>query len=205
MRIAFLFFLLTGFCALAQRDSIALSYLRAAKTLTLEKKNLEAHQKFKKLFSLKKVIPNEAAYWYAVNLLELKKNGQSKAAFKKYLKLTGDTGEYYSPARQYLSVLDCQETGYKEVIITCEICYGDTILVECSNCKGKGIEVCPVCRGNGVVSTQGPLGRTFHTCQRCNGEKVVTCSVCKGDRKVRDLCKSCGGTGKLKVKRKCED
>jgi hypothetical protein len=179
--------------------------LNSAKTLIQEKKNQEAHQKFKKLFSLKKVIPNEAAYWYALNLYELRKNGLSKTAFKKYLKLTGDTGTYYSSTKNYMALLDCQETGYKEVIITCEICYGDTILVECTNCKGKGIEVCPVCRGNGVVSTQGPMGRTFHTCQRCNGDKVVTCSVCKGDRKVRDLCKSCGGSGKLKIKRKCED
>ncbi|MCU0428520.1 MAG: hypothetical protein MUF42_00985 [Cytophagaceae bacterium] len=189
----------------AQRDSLVMNTLGSARTLMESGKHQEAHQQFRMLFSMKKIIPNEAAYWYGVNLFHLTKNAASKAAFKKYLKISGDTGLHFIKTQEYLAKLDCKETGYKEVVITCEICYGDTILVECHHCKGKGLEVCPVCKGNGVVSSQGAMGRTFHTCSRCQGEKVLSCSVCKGQKKVRDICQSCNGTGRLKVKRKCED
>lgn len=206
MRFIFaLYIILISFNAFSQRDSITMAQLQEARLLLNQEKYLEAQPIFKKILSAKKIIPNEVAYFYAINLYGLKKYGQSRSAFRKYTKITADTGQYKEETKKYLEKLDCQETGYKEVLITCEICYGDTILVDCHHCKGQGVEVCPTCRGNGVVSTQSSMGRTFHTCNRCNGEKIATCSVCKGKKKVRDVCKSCGGSGKLKVKRRCEE
>lgn len=205
MRILFLCLILISASLLAQRDSAMTARLSQARLLIDQEKFQEAQPILKSILSQKKIIPNEVAYFYAVNLYGLKKYGQSRTAFRKYVKITADTGQFREKAQEYLVKLDCQETGYKEVTITCEICYGDTVLVDCNHCKGQGVEVCPICRGNGVVSTQSTMGRTFHTCARCNGEKIVACSVCKGKKKIRDVCNSCGGTGKLKVKRRCDD
>ena len=73
---------------------------------------------------------------------------------------------------------------------------------ECEVCHGSGAapgthpETCPQCKGAGQVQfTQNtPFGRMVNmkTCDRCNGEGKI----------VHSPCKSCGGKGKKRAKRK---
>ncbi|KAL6962774.1 hypothetical protein U1Q18_037733, partial [Sarracenia purpurea var. burkii] len=72
----------------------------------------------------------------------------------------------------------------------------------CDNCSGTGakssscIKLCSECRGRGgVIKTQKtPFGIM---------SQVSTCSRCGGDGKIiTDYCRICGGTGKVKSKRR---
>jgi len=75
---------------------------------------------------------------------------------------------------------------------------------KCSTCKGSGAaegsnpETCPQCNGSGQVQfTQNtPFGRMVNvkTCERCNGEGKI----------IHNPCKTCGGKGTTKVKRKID-
>lgn len=73
---------------------------------------------------------------------------------------------------------------------TCESCHGS------GAAAGTHPETCPTCKGTGQVQfTQNtPFGRMINAkvCDRCNGEGTI----------VHTPCKTCGGKGKKRVKRK---
>lgn len=187
------------------KDTLARYYLRIAKEKIDENKLNEANDVFKKIFSLKTPVPDELAYHYGYTLLKLKKYSQCRTAFNKYLKLQGNEGPLSRQAMDGLIEADCQETGYRDAYIACDVCFGDSTLeINCRQCKGKGVEICPVCKGSGVATTSTNFGSNYHTCHRCNGEKIVKCTVCKGKLKETIICYSCNGKGRKKIRRKCE-
>ncbi len=199
----FFFAAYTNISAQVAKDSLVSVYFNAAKTKIVEEKYDDANSYFKKIFALKSPVPDELAYYYGYNLLKLKKYVQSREAILKYIKLKGEKGTLYTEALSALDELDCAETGYKEVEVECDLCHGDTLIIECSRCRGIGKEVCPICGGTGVAVSAGNFGTNYHTCHRCNGNKIVTCSVCDGLGKVMEICRKCRGKGKVKEKKKC--
>jgi hypothetical protein len=62
----------------------------------------------------------------------------------------------------------------------------------CPTCGEKGVEVCPDCKGRGMLGGGG-----IRRCQRCKGEGELPCPTCKGvggtTRAVR--CPRCRGRG----------
>jgi hypothetical protein len=194
----------TSFGQLVPKDSLAKNYLAIAKKKMAEKKYAEANDIFKKIFSFRSAMPDELAYYYGYNLLNLNKYTQSRAALNKYLVLQGDNGPLSQKAKEALLEIDCKETGYHDVTIECDVCYGDsTTEIACRNCKGRGTEICPLCKGNAVVMTPTNFGINYHTCHRCAGEKIVKCTVCKGTLKEKIICYNCNGRGRKKIRRKC--
>lgn len=186
------------------KDTLAAHYLKTAKAKMEESKYSEANDLFKKIFALKTPVPDELAYYYGYTLLHLKKYSQSRTALTKYLELQGDKGPLSRKAREALEETDCMETGYKDDFIVCDVCYGDSTLeINCRHCKGKGVELCPICKGSGVATTSTNFGNSYHTCTRCAGEKIVRCTVCKGALKEKIICYNCNGKGRKKIRRKC--
>ena len=186
------------------KDSLLNQYLKTAKTKVEEKKFTEANEIFKKITALKIPVPDELAYFYGYTLLNLKKYAQGKSALTKYIELVGTNGPLSQKAIEAIETIDCQETGYKNISIECDICYGDSTLeIACRHCKGKGIEVCPLCKGTGVATTNTNFGTSYHSCQRCAGEKIIWCSVCKKTLKEKIICYNCNGKGRKKIKKKC--
>ncbi|HVD99733.1 MAG TPA: hypothetical protein VNB90_16100 [Cytophagaceae bacterium] len=193
-------------CAQTPQDTLINYYLKVAKKNVEEKKYNEANDVFKKIFALKTPVPDELAYYYGVTLLNLKKYSQSKHALNKYLELQGTQAPLSAKALEALEEVDCKETGYHDEYIECDLCYGDSTLdVNCRQCKGKGIEICPVCKGSGVATSSTSFGSSYHTCQRCAGEKIVKCTSCKGKLKEKIVCYNCNGKGRKKIRRKCEE
>jgi DnaJ-class molecular chaperone len=200
------YWLATGHVAQAQspRDTLANHYLEIAKGKVEEKKYAEAQEIFKKIFSLKATVPDELAYFYGVTLLNLKKYSQSRTALNKYLDLQGKDGPLSHKAEEALIRVDCEETGYRDAYMVCDVCYGDSIQeITCRICKGKGIEMCPTCKGSGVSTSTNSFGTSYHTCNRCAGEKIIRCTTCKGERKEKIVCYNCHGKGHLRIRRKC--
>ncbi len=186
------------------KDTLTNYYLEVAKGKVEEKKFTEANDIFKKIFALKNPVPDELAYFYGYTLLNLKKYSQSRTALNKYLELQGQEGPLSHKAREALEEADCQETGYKDGSIECDVCFGDSTLeINCRQCKSKGIEVCPLCKGSGVTTSSNNFGNSYHTCQRCAGEKIVRCTLCKGNLKEKVICYNCNGKGRKKIRRKC--
>ena len=68
----------------------------------------------------------------------------------------------------------------------------------CAACKGTGgaagtkDTVCPVCKGKGQVSTTSGFFSIARTCGECGGRGRV----------IKDPCKKCNGSGKLRVSKK---
>ena len=186
------------------KDTLVNHYLGIAKQKIEEKKFTEANDIFKKIFALKAPVPDELAYYYGYTLLNLNKYTQSRSALNKYLELQGTNGPLSQKAQEALTRADCKETGYHDVYMQCDVCYGDsTTEIACRQCKGKGIEICPLCKGNGVVMSATNFGTSYHTCHRCAGEKIIKCTVCKGTLKEKIICYNCNGKGRKKIRRKC--
>ncbi len=186
------------------KDTLVRYYLEIAKKKADEKKFSEANEVFKKIFALKTPVPDELAYYYGYTLLNLNKYTQSRSALNKYLTLQGENAPLSNLAHQAIEKADCQETGYHDVYIECDICFGDsTVEIVCRHCKGKGIEICPLCKGSGVATSSNSFGNSYHTCHRCAGEKIIKCTVCKGKQKEKIICYNCNGKGRKKIRRKC--
>ncbi len=175
------------------KDTLTRYYLKIAKGKIDEKRFSEANDLFKKIFALKTTVPDELAYHYGYTLLNLKKFTQGKNAIYKYLDLQGDTGAYSQKAYAALEEADCLETGYKDIFMECDVCYGDSTLDI----------TCRLCKGTGVATTSSNFGNSYHTCHRCNGEKIVKCTVCKGHLKEKIICYNCNGRGRKKIRKKC--
>jgi len=64
---------------------------------------------------------------------------------------------------------------------------GNRELVDCTYCRGSGLENCRTCKGVDIE------------CVTCNGKGVNTCMTCRGAGTIRDLaiCNSCNGNGTL--------
>ncbi len=56
---------------------------------------------------------------------------------------------------------------------------------KCSNCGGKGKQVCPVCNGKHDFSKDdGAKKGGWEPCACCGGSGVITCPKCQGSGKV---------------------
>ena len=204
MVIVVLFFCTPTVAAQNPSDTLVFFFVTQGKKQLEDKKYKEALESFKRVFALKSAVPDEVAYYYGYALLHLSNFSQSKAALKKYIELQGRNGLLYDKTLEALEEADCKETGFKDAFILCDICFGDsTITIGCRTCKEKGYEVCPLCKGNGVVLSASSFGNTYRTCHRCAGEKIIKCTTCKSSLKETLMCYSCSGKGRKKIRKKC--
>lgn len=164
-----------------------------------------AHLQFKALFKLQSTIPDEAAYYYAMNQLHRKNYKQSINGFEKYIRLKADKGLYSDSALFYISKVQCMEKGYIEEKEICTLCKGEGHgKVKCQKCKGIGKEYCSVCSGSGVLISKSSIGDNYQQCYKCQGTGITLCSVCQGTTFSEGDCPQCKGNGFVLIKKECK-
>ncbi len=177
----------------------------------------EADVIFRKILSLKVIIPDEFCYYYGETLMELKNYRLSQSFLEKYLELTDNKGEFVGETNESLAYVkgkideidecaECDDEGFLVSMQDCHICGGDGKReVPCSRCKGRGEEVCPTCLGEGIEVLRTSFGRRYITCTTCHEVGHITCQKCRGSKLEYRLCDACKGIGKLEVKKRIID
>jgi hypothetical protein len=174
----------------------------------------EANLSFRKMLTLKTVLPSEMCYYFAETLYKINQFHNSKNFINKYLNLTGTTGPYY---KEVLALDDLVEEKFKEIedcnlcdekgyaFKDCSKCYGIGHTSEtCNYCKGKGMTVCLACSGNGVKITENVFKeKEYKACHVCESRGYVTCTVCNGTKIQNLSCNTCKGSGTLATNTIC--
>ncbi len=167
----------------------------------------EANVDFREILKLKTVLPTDLSYLFAETLYMIHQYHNSKNFLDKYLRLAGATGKYYPQAVDLKSYLDdafeeilscnhCDNRGYR--LVACDTCHETGVLTdECYYCKGVGINMCPVCKGNGVTTSLNAFNEIqYQTCYNCSGKGRVDCKICLGTKVTTETCPECHGTHK---------
>ena len=162
--------------ASAQSDSTMVNRLmKEAKSNMVRGNYSEADIIFRKILSLKVIIPDEFCYYYGETLFKLKNYRLSESFFEKYLELTENHGQFASQTQESIADIkrklseineceECDEDGFLVYMQDCHICGADGKVEQaCSRCKGRGEEVCPTCLGEGIEVLRTVLGEgTFN-------------------------------------------
>ena len=167
----------------------------------------EANLTFRRILKMDTVLPDELSYLFAETLYMVHQYHNSRSFLDRYLRLAGSTGRYYPQAIDLKHYLDdeyelilvckkCDSRGYK--LIPCDVCHGHGKTAnKCFYCKGVGINLCEVCKGNGVITTLNAFSEPqYHTCTNCEGKGQTSCKVCFGEKIIYESCSACHGTHK---------
>eukprot|EP01024_Parvocaulis_polyphysoides_P042107 TRINITY_DN3858_c1_g2_i1.p1 TRINITY_DN3858_c1_g2~~TRINITY_DN3858_c1_g2_i1.p1 ORF type:complete len:421 (-),score=95.53 TRINITY_DN3858_c1_g2_i1:282-1544(-) len=91
---------------------------------------------------------------------------------------------------------------FMEAVFGCKKEIETSRLVTCDTCSGSGIKegtqkTCPTCKGQGRLAQRmsTPLGEL---------QQITTCPTCKGAGTISDPCRTCGGDGRVRSKKKVE-
>ena len=190
------------------QDSTVNALTAKAIVLCQDKKYADSEKTFKQLFRIKgAVLPDDAAYYYAVSSFYLKKYEQSRRAFDRFETLAQASDSLKKESIEFRYDMDCYEKGYFEYPEVCMHCDGEGHLDEpCATCKGNGRQYCPVCSGTGVAVSKGGLGGdNYSTCNRCAGKGVIDCLTCKGKGHLNQACSVCKGKGTIMMRGICKD
>jgi hypothetical protein len=214
MRLVFtiilIFFSSSVFPQTVSEDTLMKSYLGHVKASIAGQDYKTANDFLKKAFALKKILPDEAAYYNGVILFNQKKYAPAKTSFRKYLSLAGKEGLYFKETIEYIQRIDlqicpkCDDSGYYEVTDSCTECAGKgKVRTLCKNCQGKGKVLCKTCGGSGVAKQSNGFGGTFQNCPSCGGKGYKTCQTCAGAKEQEIFCAPCSGKGLIKIRVSC--
>ncbi len=167
----------------------------------------DANLTFRRILKMKAVFPDQLSYLFAETLYMVHQYHNSRSFLDKYLRLAGPNGRYYSQAMDLKRYLDdeyelilvcklCDSRGYR--LIPCDLCHGTGEITDaCYYCMGVGVNLCEVCKGNGVTTSLNAFSELqYHTCPNCLGKGQVPCKVCHGEKVIRESCPDCHGTHK---------
>jgi DnaJ-class molecular chaperone len=139
----------------------------------------------------------------------------SRNFLDKYIRLAGSTGRYYTQAIDLKHYLDqeyemilvcklCDNRGYR--LTACDVCDSTGKLTsECFYCRGVGVNLCELCKGNGVTTSLNAFREVqYQTCSDCQGKGRTECKVCHGAKVVHEDCSACHGTTKKATANLCD-
>ncbi len=217
-RIIFLLLIFSFSKSFAQRpliDKDVTALMRKAKVEMQQQNYKKANSTFRKMLATKKVMPTDMSYLFAETLYAINQNENSKNFLTKYLKLTGEAGNYYEQALQLKTLLEkkeseimdcdlCDTKGYE--LVTCPLCEGKGLLTAtCYYCKGAGKTACKTCHGEGVLITKNKFGKNeYESCPTCHTTGFTTCPVCLGKKVLESQCPDCIGSGKIPSQKICK-
>lgn len=193
----------------------AYAFLAQAKKQMEDGNYQRANLIFRKMLTLKTVLPTEMSYLFAETLYKVGQFENSKNFLEKYLSITDRGSDYYPLSlelekrleERLLEIKSCQycdRNGYR--LVPCTVCHttGKTVQ-ECHVCRGNGIITCPVCTGNGVVITTNAFNeKEYRTCEHCQAKGFITCNVCEGKKEITSFCPACEGTGYQSTDQLCD-
>lgn len=167
----------------------------------------QANITFRTILKQGSVLPTDLSYLFAETLFMIHQYHNSKSFLDKYLRLAGTTGRYYAQALDLKRYLDdafeeilrcsyCDNRGYR--LIPCDTCQETGVLTDdCYYCQSVGVNLCEVCKGNGVTTTLNAFNEVqYFTCQNCQGKGQVPCKICAGQKVITETCPDCHGTHK---------
>ena len=203
---------------LVDSDSAMVNRLMLEAKSNMQRANYsEADVIFRKILSLKVIIPDEFCYYYGETLLQLKNYRLSESFFEKYLELTENQGEFVEQTNTSLvrvrrkieeieECAECDDEGFLVYMQECHICGADgKVEAPCSRCDGRGEEVCPTRLGEGIEVLRTSFGRRYITCTTCHEHGSITCRKCQGTKVEYHLCDACKGIGKLETRKRIID
>lgn len=165
-----------------------------------------ANLAFRKMLSLKAILPDDVSYLFAETLFHIGQYQNSQNLLKRYMELTGVQGNYYQQSKELDALLQeklvsnktcklCNAFGYR--LAPCTECEGSgTEISTCYFCRGQGVNHCLACEGEGVTIKYSALGeKTYNTCSKCEGKGFHACTLCKGAKEMETYCSTCFGDG----------
>ncbi|MCC5921085.1 MAG: tetratricopeptide repeat protein [Cyclobacteriaceae bacterium] len=174
-----------------------------------------ANKQFRQMLSMEEDLPVNMSYLFAETLYMLRQFENAKNFLNRYLKIEGVRGDYYDRALRLQKELDkkikeiedcnlCSSKGYK--MTSCSQCNGDGELeAPCKKCQGKGNIVCRDCMGDGVRLTVGRVGGiAYEDCKKCSQKGYHACNQCNGEKKIKQDCEKCLGSGLEDTKEICD-
>lgn len=150
-------------------------FIDTAVNLMNQEKYAEADAYFNTALEAINVLSADFCFYFGKNSYYLKSYAQSIDWLNKYLELKGSRGQH---SQEVLELLETAEEGFREnrssvaaVDVKTRFFYLNTI-----NCSDTKSIICPVCKGDDIITTKDLLGEKYF--KRCpyshNG--VLTCS-----------------------------
>lgn len=149
-------------------------YIDTAVILMDQEKYLEADKFFMTALDQITVLSADFCYYFGKNSFFLNNYAQSIDWLSKYLELKGSRGQY---SDEVISLLDKAETAFRTNRSTGETVESNTkfFYLNTINCDTQKSIICPVCKGDDVITTFDQLGeRLFKACPYSNNG-VLTC------------------------------
>jgi hypothetical protein len=132
-----------------------------------------ADQKFQYVLKNTKSVPSDLTFYFGKNSYYLEKYKQSIDWLNKYIQLKGTNGQFSEEAAQFLKKSENEFLKEKSQAVTkaAEVLSTDYDI----DCGPDGKVVCPVCKGDHVITKKGAFGMTYQTCGYCNEHGLLTC------------------------------
>ncbi len=132
-----------------------------------------ADQKFQYVLNNTKSVPSDLTFYFGKNSYYQEKYKQSIDWLTKYIQLKGANGQFSEEAQQILrkSENEFLKEKSKAANKATEVLSTDYEI----DCGPDGKVVCPVCKGDHVITKKGPFGIVYQTCGYCNEHGLLTC------------------------------
>lgn len=132
-----------------------------------------ADQKFQYVLKNTKSVPSDLTFYFGKNSYHLEKYQQSIDWLNKYIQLKGTNGQFSEEAMQLLRKSENEFLKEKSKAVTkaAEVLSTDFDI----DCGPEGKVVCPVCKGDHVITKKGAFGMVYQTCGYCNEHGLLSC------------------------------
>lgn len=132
-----------------------------------------ADEKFQYVLKNMKSVPSDLTFYFGKNSYHLEQYKQSIDWLNKYIQLKGTNGQFSEEALQLLKKSENEFLKEKSKAVTkaTEVLSTDFDI----DCGPDGKVVCPVCKGDHVITKKGSFGPLYQTCGYCNEHGLLTC------------------------------
>ncbi|KYG84934.1 hypothetical protein AWW67_16970 [Roseivirga seohaensis] len=149
-------------------------YIDTAVTYMNQEKYLEADKYFMVALDQITVLSADFCYYFGKNSFYLKYYSQSIDWLSKYLELKGSSGQYSEEA---IALLDKSEKEFRANRSTGETVETNTkfFYLNTISCSGHESIICPVCKGDDIITTKDRLGDNLYKKCPYSTNGVLTC------------------------------
>lgn len=149
-------------------------YIDTAVTYMNQEKYLEADKYFMVALDEISVLSADFCFQFGKNSYFLKYYSQSIDWLSKYLELKGSTGQYSTEA---ISLLDQAESAFRDSRPTGEAVETSTkfFYLNTVNCTTQLSIICPVCKGDDIISSKDQLGESIYRTCPYSTNGVLSC------------------------------
>ena len=181
-KILFVFLLIAGMAKAASAQQVLAKpledprrFIDTAVVYMDQERYAEADGYFMKALENINVLSADFCFYFGKNSFYLKSYAQSIDWLNKYLELKGSRGQF---SREVLEILEKAEEGFRldrtatsAVDVKTRFFYLNTI-----GCDDHKVITCPVCKGDGIITTTDRLGQKYYKACPYSTNGVLTCA-----------------------------